>query len=159
MCSVVTLVCALCLCLPCIGTSRIAYIGKILQFVAFGAWFFSVGPAGLPSVLAAVGGLVCIGVGQWLNIAAINAIGKVGIYYGYKLGHVVPWYTGFPFSLVPHPQYVGSSLTVWGVCLLLGTPLHWNAGMLTIAVVWTACYVVSGAVEQYLGQKTSSKSS
>ncbi len=84
-----------------------------------------------------------------MNVAAIQAIGKVGIYYGFKLGHSVPWFTGFPFNLVPHPQYVGSVMTVWGTLLLMGTPVHWAAGMQLIGTVWTLCYVASGAIEQY----------
>jgi hypothetical protein len=27
-----------------------------------------------------------------------------GVYYGIKLGRKVPWATGFPFSVAPHPQ-------------------------------------------------------
>ncbi len=83
-------------------------------------------------------------------MAAIQAIGKVGIYYGFKLGHSVPWFTGFPFSVVPHPQYVGSVLSVWGVWLMMGTPAHWAAGMFWIGLVWSLCYFVSGLIEQYM---------
>lgn len=38
--------------------------------------------------------------------------GQNGVYYGSKLGAPVKWCKGLPFSLVVHPQYVGSALTV-----------------------------------------------
>jgi hypothetical protein len=41
-------------------------------------------------VVATLVGLGLMLVGQWLNVAAMNAIGKAGIYYGCKLGHKVP---------------------------------------------------------------------
>ena len=56
---------------------------------------------------------------QALNIGIYRAIGHEGVYYGFKLGHTIPWHDGFPFNLVPHPQYVGSVLTVWGVVALV----------------------------------------
>ncbi|GFH15500.1 phosphatidyl-N-methylethanolamine N-methyltransferase, partial [Haematococcus lacustris] len=58
-----------------------------------------------------------------LNVGIYKAIGKVGVYYGTRLGHTVPWVTGFPFSVVPHPQYVGSALSVWGGAALLANQL------------------------------------
>ena len=56
---------------------------------------------------------------QALNVGIYRAIGHEGVYYGFKLGHNIPWHDGFPFNLVPHPQYVGSVLTVWGVVALV----------------------------------------
>ena len=43
-------------------------------------------------------------VGQGFNTAIYRAIGKAGVYYGYRLDEPVPWVTGFPFSVVPHPN-------------------------------------------------------
>lgn len=37
--------------------------------------------------------------------------GRNGVYYGARLGKAVKWCRGFPFSVVPHPQYLGSALT------------------------------------------------
>ena len=56
---------------------------------------------------------------QALNVGIYRAIGNPGVYYGFKLGHHVPWRTGFPFNVVSHPQYVGSALTVWGAVALV----------------------------------------
>lgn len=56
---------------------------------------------------------------QWLNVGIFNAIGHAGVYYGFKLGHTVPWVSGFPFNVVAHPQYVGSVATVLGGAALV----------------------------------------
>ena len=56
---------------------------------------------------------------QALNVGIYRAIGNPGVYYGFKLGHHVPWHTGFPFNVVSHPQYVGSVLSVWGFIALV----------------------------------------
>ncbi len=77
-----------------------------------------------------------------------NAIGKKGVYYGEKLGSKVPWCTSFPFSVVSHPQYVGSVLTIWGVFALVYA--QGPATLWTIAAYWTGLYLVTGLVEQFL---------
>lgn len=85
---------------------------------------------------------------QTLNISMYNAIGKKGVYYGEKLGSKVPWCTSFPFSVVSHPQYVGSVLSVWGVFALVqaqGPSTLW-----VVATYWSALYVVTGLIEQFM---------
>lgn len=37
---------------------------------------------------------------QWLNVGIFRAIGHAGVYYGFKLGHTIPWVDGFPFNVV-----------------------------------------------------------
>jgi protein-S-isoprenylcysteine O-methyltransferase Ste14 len=56
------------------------------------------------------------------------AIGKVGVYYGTRLGATVPWVEGFPFNVVRHPQYVGAVLSLWYVndCMLICNCLTCN---------------------------------
>lgn len=84
---------------------------------------------------------------QVLNFSIYRAIGKAGVYYGFKLGFPVPWHTGFPFNVVSHPQYVGSVLTVWGAGGLIMTqaPTGWTA----LLVYWSVLYVLTGIQEQY----------
>lgn len=91
-------------------------------------------------------------------MAVYTAIKPVGIYYGCKLGYDVPWCTGFPFNTVPHPQYVGSVLTVWGlICMVWsqvpwsipGGTFHWQ--LVTIGSYWTCLYAITGLVEMYMG--------
>jgi hypothetical protein len=52
-------------------------------------------------------------------VGIFQAIGHAGVYYGFKLGHSIPWATGFPFNVVSHPQYVGSVATVLGAAVLV----------------------------------------
>jgi hypothetical protein len=63
-------------------------------------------------------GLELFALGQLLNVAVYRTIGEAGVYYGCRLKQDVPWVYGFPFSTVPHPQYVGSTLSMWGVVVI-----------------------------------------
>ena len=56
---------------------------------------------------------------QWLNVGIFQAIGHPGVYYGFKLGHTIPWASGFPFNVVSHPQYVGSVASILGAAVLV----------------------------------------
>ena len=85
---------------------------------------------------------------QTLNVSMYNAIGKKGVYYGEKLGSKVPWCTSFPFSVVCHPQYVGSVLSIWGVFALVYA--QGPATLWTVATYWTGLYFVTGLIEQFL---------
>ena len=84
---------------------------------------------------------------QVLNISIYRAIGKKGVYYGFKLGSPVPWHTGFPFNVVSHPQYVGSIMTIWGAGGLVWSqaPSGWTA----MLIYWSALYVLTGLQEQF----------
>lgn len=82
---------------------------------------------------------------QVLNLSIFRAIGQAGVYYGFKLGHTVPWVHGFPFNVVSHPQYVGSVLTVWALAVLLWAQAPAGLGLLT--AYWTLLYVVTGLQE------------
>lgn len=83
--------------------------------------------------------------GQSLNAGIFKAIGHAGVYYGFKLGHTIPWVDGFPFNVVSHPQYVGSVMTVWSVAALLWTQAPSGFGLL--AAYWTGLYVITGFME------------
>jgi methylene-fatty-acyl-phospholipid synthase len=99
----------------------------------------------LPQWLAA---LLLFAYGQSLNAGIFRAIGTAGVYYGFKLGHSVPWVTGWPFDTVSHPQYVGSVLSVWGLIALLWGQAPRGA-LLSLGGYWTALYAVTGAFEQH----------
>lgn len=61
-----------------------------------------------------IGSSFCILLGQLLNGAVYRALGFAGVYYCRELGYPArPWVQGFPF-IMPHPQYIGSILTVLG---------------------------------------------
>ena len=88
-------------------------------------------------------------IGQGLNAAIYRAIGKSGVYYGNRLGLEVPWVTGFPFSVVPHPQYFGVCVAVVGINLFVATPAHVAAGWLNLTLVQVLLYCYMMAVEHY----------
>jgi hypothetical protein len=86
--------------------------------------------------------------GQLLNAAIYRAIGRDGVYYGFKLGRPVPWSTAFPFNAgFRHPQYVGGYATQLGVLLVLASPATLSAGLLYLAAWWGLCYVATSLVE------------
>lgn len=99
---------------------------KLVQFAAWLSYYLSLGPVSwkqIPLPALALGPVLILA-GQTLNAAIYKAIGKVGVYYGTRLGKTVPWVTGFPFNVVSHPQYVGTVLCIWGITLLAYQDLH-----------------------------------
>ena len=63
---------------------------------------------------------VMVVVGQALNFGVFYRLGAIGVFFGDRLGHEVPWCRAFPFSWIAHPQYAGTVLTIWGL-FLVGT--------------------------------------
>jgi methylene-fatty-acyl-phospholipid synthase len=57
-----------------------------------------------------------------LNMSVFYRLGKVGVFYGNKFGYALPWCQALPFSLLRHPQYVGTVLAIWGLFLLVRFP-------------------------------------
>jgi len=93
--------------------------------------------------------LLLFSVGQSLNIGVYKALGMKGVYYGVKFGAKIPWHEGFPFNVCPHPQYVGSSLTVWAALMPF---MNLNSGaylydLVPVGTFWSACYILSSVVE------------
>ena len=77
-----------------------------------------------------------------------RAIGKAGVYYGYKFGVAVPWCTGFPFTLgLAHPQYLGSAATAYGCVLLSLTAAHVPGGYGGLAHAQALLYAYMAYVE------------
>src|SRR5215467_9828292 len=100
-----------------VDVRRFLFYGfKILQFTVFiGSCYFH----GDGSLLSFGGspwslglGLALIAGGQTLNLSVFYRLGKVGVFYGDRFGHQVPWCRGFPFSLVKHPQYGDTLLSI-----------------------------------------------
>uniref|UniRef100_A0A383V562 phosphatidyl-N-methylethanolamine N-methyltransferase n=1 Tax=Tetradesmus obliquus TaxID=3088 RepID=A0A383V562_TETOB len=130
-------------------------MSSVLQFSVILLWFASLRRSGLCLDLAAISlpqwlaFLLLACYGQSLNVGIFQAIGHDGVYYGFKLGKVIPWVNGWPFDSVSHPQYVGSVLTVWGLVALV-----WGqapaAALGIMAGFWTLVYVVTAVQEQYL---------
>ena len=125
----------------------LAHVLKLLQFglIAYRLWdtgfnFTTYVDKALasPTVLATrLVGFVLGCLGQFLNVSVYSALGEAGVYYGTKLGENIPWQTGWPYSHIRDPQYVGSICSVAALYLLeLCTPL--------VAGGWTLnyCYLM-----------------
>lgn len=98
---------------------------KALQYGVFAGWCWlhgtrSVTPTDDLAALATGAGLVAVG--QILNVLVFYRLGRVGVFFGDRLGHAVTWCESFPFSRLDHPQYLGSVLTIWGFFLLARFP-------------------------------------
>jgi phosphatidyl-N-methylethanolamine N-methyltransferase len=68
------------------------------------------------------GGAALVVIGQTLNLSVFYRLGKVGVFYGEKFGYEVRWCHEFPFSLLKHPQYAGTLLSIWGFFLAMRFP-------------------------------------
>ena len=109
---------------PVAIVERLFYAFKLVQAGVFFAWWAAhgslvptatpLGPRGLA--------LVTIVLGQALNAAVFYRLGRVGAFFGDRLGYRTAWCEGFPFSVMAHPQYVGAVLTIWGLFLLMRFP-------------------------------------
>jgi methylene-fatty-acyl-phospholipid synthase len=91
---------------------------KGLQLAVFFAWCWIHGQ-GAPLFHSSTVGTIAVGsalimTGQILNFSVFYRLGTVGVFYGCRFGHEVPWCREFPFSLFQHPQYVGALLSIWG---------------------------------------------
>tara|TARA_R110002110_G_scaffold90974_1_gene236400 strand:- start:42915 stop:43451 length:537 start_codon:yes stop_codon:yes gene_type:complete len=105
---------------------RLFLVFKCIQVGVFVAWW-SLFDGRFPPLPSAPMHLLVIGaglfvIGQILNVGVFWRLGKTGVFYGNRLGHELPWVTGFPFSVVPHPQYVGTMISIWGIFLVMRYP-------------------------------------
>jgi methylene-fatty-acyl-phospholipid synthase len=111
---------------PVAVLQKLFYCFKVIQLAVFFGWCYVYGqgsPAphsgGMFSLV--VGGALIV-VGQILNFSVFRRLGKIGVFYGNKFGYEIPWCREFPFSLLKHPQYVGTLLSIWGLFLALRFP-------------------------------------
>ncbi len=122
---------------------------KCMQLGVFLAWFILLGGSWLPVPSAAgailVLGLILILFGQVLNFSVFWRLGKVGVFYGNRLGHKVPWVTSFPFNVVSHPQYVGTLLSIWGLFLIMRYP---HPDWLILPIIQTIYYLIAMRLER-----------
>lgn len=121
---------------------------KVLQVSVFAAWQVAHGGGfgrASDSVVVLVIGVALIAAGQLLNLAVFARLGRTGVFYGNRLGHHVPWCLGFPFSVVRHPQYVGTVLSIWGLFIAMRWPApDWAA----LPLLQTVYYLLGARAEQ-----------
>jgi hypothetical protein len=110
-----------------IDTLAILFIAfKVLQAGVFLGWCLIQSGGSVKPYSSDVGvllaGALLIAMGQTLNLSVFRALGKIGVFYGNRLGHYVPWRQTFPFTWFEHPQYVGTVLSIWGFFVLMRFP-------------------------------------
>jgi hypothetical protein len=98
---------------------------KVMQCAVFAGWCLVYG-GGFPTLAESdaalgVGALLMLG-GQILSGLVFYRLGRVAVFFGDRLGYDVVWCQAFPFSVLAHPQYVGSVLTIWGFFLAARFP-------------------------------------
>ena len=102
------------------------------------------------SVTQALLGVELFLLGQLFNGAVYKAIGEAGVYYGCRLGKDIPWVYGFPYNTVPHAQYLGATISIWGGCVLFATEHHVSQGLYGIGAIMAVFYTFSSLVESRL---------
>lgn len=138
-----------CLGKPVDVVQKLFYGFKVIQGVVFIGWCYVYGQGSLWPLSGSawslgLGGAFVI-VGQILNVSVLYRLGKVGVFYGNKLGYEVPWCRAFPFSLLKHPQYVGTALAIWGFFLIMRFP---HDDWYLLPTIETVYYVLGAYFEQ-----------
>ncbi len=127
---------------------------KSIQVGVFVAWW-SLFDGHFPPLPTAPTGLLLAGAalvvaGQVLNFSVFWRLGRIGVFYGNRLGHRVPLVTGFPFSIVPHPQYTGTLVSIWGLFLIMRYP---NPDWILLPLIETVYYLAAMRLERHLGSR------
>ena len=128
---------------------KLFYGFKVIQGAVFVGWCYVYGHGSLwplsGSVWALGLGGALLAVGQILNVSVFYRLGKVGVFYGNKFGYTLPWCRAFPFSLLQHPQYVGTVLSIWGFFLIMRFP---HGDWYLVPAIETVYYVLGAYFEQ-----------
>lgn len=108
---------------------KLFYCFKAIQLAVFFAWCylyaggsFSLLNGGLLSLV--IGGALIVA-GQILNFSVFYRLGTTGVFYGNQFGYKIRWCREFPFSLLKHPQYVGTLFSIWGFFLAMRSVGDW----------------------------------
>ena len=128
---------------------KLFYGFKVIQIAVFVSWCYVYGQGALWPLSGSawalgLGGTLVV-VGQILNVSVLYRLGKVGVFYGNKLGYETPWCQAFPFSLLKHPQYVGTVLSIWGFFLIMRFP---HDDWYLLPTVETVYYALGAYFEQ-----------
>ena len=130
-----------------VSVVRSLFIGfKVLQALVFAGWCLALGdgsPAPREGVALGLGALLVL-VGQILSGLVFYRLGRVGIFFGDRLGYDVPWCHAFPFSVLSHPQYVGTVMTIWGFFLIARYP---HDDWVLLPALETIYYVAGACLE------------
>ena len=131
-----------------LAVERAVYAFKALQITVFAAWCLVYGNGSLapahPGPIVLGGAAALVVVGQILVTATFYRLGRTGVFFGDRFGYEVRHCREFPFSLLSHPQYVGTMLTIWGVFLALRFP---HADWYVLPAVETVYYAAATWLE------------
>jgi len=134
---------------PVTALKRLFYFFKTVQIAVFLAWCYLFGNGSLifarESVAPMAVGVILVIAGQMLNIGAFYRLGTVGIFYGNRFGHELPWSDEFPFSLLSHPQYTGALISIWGFFIATCYP---RPDWFLLPVLETVYYCLGALLEQ-----------
>lgn len=128
---------------------KLFYGFKAIQVAVFIGWCYVYGHGSLWPLSAdawalGLGGTLLV-VGQILSVSVFYRLGKVGVFYGNKFGYEIPWCYAFPFSLLAHPQYVGTLLSIWGFFLVMRFP---HDDWYLLPILETVYYMLGAYYEQ-----------
>lgn len=134
---------------PVLALRRLFYGFKAIQIAVLIGWCMAFGDTWLPLPTAGpfmLGiGIGMLLIGQVLNLSVMWRLGHEGVFYGNRFGRPIEWQTGFPFSLMPHPQYLGALLSVCGFMLVMRYP---NPDWIALPLISTAWYAWGTIVER-----------
>ena len=133
-----------------IGVLRKLFVGfKGVQLAVFFGWCYLYGEGSLTpltnDLLWLSAGAALVVAGQVLNLSVFFQLGQVGVFYGARFGYDVPWCRAFPFSILRHPQYVGTVLSIWGFFLAMRFP---HEDWYILPALETFYYVAGSYLEQ-----------
>ena len=134
---------------PIDALRKLFYGFKLIQLSVFFGWCYYFGAGSLSAfnggVLSIVIGSVLILVGQIFNFSVFYKLGKIGVFYGNKFGYDVPRTNAFPFSLLKHPQYIGTLMSIWGFFIVMRYPYDdWAV----LPILQTLYYILGVYFEQ-----------
>ncbi len=133
-----------------IDVLRKLFLGfKAIQISVFLGWCYLYGEGSLSSLNESVlwlsVGTALVIAGQVLNLSVFLRLGQVGVFYGAKFGYDVSWCRSFPFSILRHPQYVGTVLSIWGFFLAMRFP---HDDWYILPALETFYYIAGSQLEQ-----------
>lgn len=134
---------------PVEALKTLFYGFKAIQVAVLLGWCIWFGGDWIPWPTAPVAvialGVLLFAFGQVLNFGVMLKLGTAGVFYGNRFGRDVAWQTGFPFSVVAHPQYLGALLSVWGFMLAMRYP---NADWFVLPLISTVYYAFGARLER-----------
>ncbi len=134
---------------PVAVLQKLFYCFKAIQLLVFFGWCLIFGDGSLAPLggnmfsFTLGGGLIVTG--QVLNVSVFYRLGEAGVFYGNRFGYQIPWCNEFPFSLLKHPQYVGTLLSIWGFFLAMRFP---HPDWCVLPMLETAYYSLGAYLEQ-----------